>query len=91
MVELDPTSYDSYSLLAQTYSESETNVSDAEAVYRQALDAPLSQSQQSQHNSAIKAISELYAEKGQEDKRIAILEEIKPKMHGSAVLHDSLR
>ncbi len=86
VVELDPTSYESYSLLAQSYSKAK-QVSDAEAVYRQALDAPLSQSQ---HNSAIKAISELYAEKGQEDKRIAILEEIKPKMHRSAVLHDLL-
>ena len=76
----------SYSLLAQSYSKAK-QISDAEAVYRQALDAPLSQSQ---HNSAIKAISELYAEKGQEDKRIAILEEIKPKMHRSAVLHDLL-
>ena len=86
VIELDPTSYESYSLLAQSYSKAK-QVSDAEAVYRQALDAPLSQSQ---HNSAIKAISELYAEKGQEDKRIAILEEIKPKMHRSAVLHDLL-
>ena len=86
VIELDPTSYESYSLLAQSYSKAK-QISDAEVVYRQALDAPLSQSQ---HNSAIKAISELYAEKGQEDKRIAILEEIKPKMHRSAVLHDLL-
>ena len=86
LIELDPTSYESYSLLAQSYVKAK-QTSDAEAVYRKALDAPLSQSQ---HNSAIKAISELYAEKGQEDKRIAILEEIKPKMHRSAVLHDLL-
>ncbi len=86
VVELDPTSYESYSLLAQSYSKAK-QVSDAEAVYRKALDAPLSQSQ---HNSAIKAISELYAEKGQENRQIAILEEIQPKMHRSAALHDLL-
>ena len=85
-VELKPTSYQLYDLLAKTYKKV-GKPSQAEAIYRQALDAPL---KQSNHDSAIRAISTLYADKGQDDKRIAILEEIKPMMPNSAVLHELL-
>ncbi len=85
-IELKPTSYQLYDLLAKTYIKA-VQTSQVEATYRRALDAPLAQSN---HNSAIRAISELYAGEGQENKRIAILEEMKPKMDQSAVLHELL-
>ncbi len=85
-VELEPTSYQLYDLLAKTYIKT-AQPSQAEATYRQALDAPL---KQSEHDSAIRAISALYADEGQENKRIAFLEEIKPTMDESAVLHELL-
>ena len=45
---------------------------------------------QSEHDSAIRAISALYADEGQVNKNIAILEEVKPRMENSAVLHELL-
>ncbi len=85
-VELKPSSYQLYDLLAKTYIKA-VQPSQAEAAYRQALDAPL---KQSEHDSAMRAISALYADEGQENKRIAFLEEIKPTMDESAVLHKLL-
>ena len=85
-IELEPTSYQSYDLLAKFLLKSNLKL-DAEALYRRALDVPLSQGN---HNSVIRAISELYAGEEQADKRIAILEEIKPKMERSVVLHELL-
>ena len=85
-VELKPISYQLYDLLAQTYIKA-AQPSQAEATYRQALDAPL---KQSEHDSAISAISALHADEGQVNKNIAILEEIKPRMENSAVLHELL-
>ena len=85
-VGFEPTSYQLYDLLAKTYIKT-AQPSQAEATYRQALDAPL---KQSEHDSAIRAISALYADEGQENKRIAFLEEIKPTMDESAVLHELL-
>ncbi len=85
-VELKPTSYQLYDLLAKSYTKSD-RASDAEKVYRRALDAPFTQSE---HDAAIRAIIGLYAGQGQENKHIAILEEIKPKMGNSAVLHELL-
>ncbi len=85
-VELKPTSYQLYDLLAKTYIIA-AQPSQAEAAYRQVLDAPL---KQSEHDLAISAISALYADEGQENKRIAFLEEIKPRMENSAVLHELL-
>ena len=88
-VELKPTSYQLYDLLAKTYIKA-AQPSQVEATYRRALDAPLTQDE---HDSAIRAIIELYANEGQENKHIAILEEIRqklPKMDKSAVLHELL-
>lgn len=85
-IELEPTSYQLYDLLAKSYMKSEFT-SDAEKVYRRALDAPLSKSN---HESAIRAIAGFYAAEGQEDKRITILEEFKPKVDQSAVLNELL-
>ena len=85
-VQLEPTSYELYRLLARTYTKS-GHSSDAETVYRRALDAPLTQSE---HNSAVTGVLQLYTGKAQNDKRIALLEELKPKMENSAVLHEQL-
>ncbi len=85
-IELESTSYHLYDLLAKFYVKT-SQTSDAETVYRRALDKSLPQDN---YNSAIKAISDLYAKEGQESKRIVILEEIKPDMEKSAVLHELL-
>ena len=85
-IELDPTLYRSYDLLAKL-SIKQNQTSEAVAVYRRGLDAPF---RQVTHNSLIRAIYELYAYEGQEDKLIVILEEVKPKMQQSAVLHELL-
>ena len=85
-VELDPTSYELYRSLAETYTKG-GHSSDAEAVYRRALGAPLTQSQ---HDDAIQAIWAFYANKENQDKGIAILEELRKKMENSAVLYGLL-
>ncbi len=85
-IELNPKIYQRYTDLANLYIK-QNQASDAEAVYMQALDAPLTQAR---HDSLIRAISELYADEGQEAKLIAILEEIEPKMQESVVLHELL-
>ena len=83
-IELRPNSYLYYDLLSKLYIQ-QNQTSDAVAVYRRALDAPLTQGTR---NSAIRAISELYTDETQEEKLVAILEEIKPKMEESSVLHE---
>ena len=88
-IELEPTSYQLYDLLAQTYIKAE-QPSQAEATYRRALEATL---KQNENDSAISSIIGLYADEGQEDKHITILEEIRQKfikMDNSAVLHELL-
>ncbi len=85
-VELDPTSYELYRSLAETYTKG-GHSSDAEAVYRRALGAPLTQSQ---HDDAIQAIWAFYANKKNQDRGIAILEELRQKMENSAVPHKLL-
>ena len=83
-IELKPKSYQYYDVLAKLYIQ-QNQTSDAVAVYRRALDAPLTQGT---HNSAIRAIFELYTDETQEEKLVAILEEIKPKMEDSVVMHE---
>ena len=89
-IELEPTSYEFYNLLAQTHVKSD-RLSDAEAVYRRALDASL---EHREHDRALRGIWKLYADKDQEDKGIAVLEELKPtftkKRKKSAVLLELL-
>ena len=86
VIELEPRIYQSYNKIANLYIK-QNQISDAEAVYMQALDAPF---RQVTHNSLIRAIYELYANEGQEHKLVAILEEIEPKMQESVVLHEIL-
>ena len=85
-IELRPTSYLYYDQLAELFLD-QNQISKAAAVYLQALDAS---STQARHDSLIRAISELYDDEGQEHKRIAILEEIEPKMQQSVVLYELL-
>ncbi len=82
-LELNPDSYNYYDLLAKSYLKSDKNA-DAEKVYRQALDAPLTQSN---HDSAVRAIAGLYTADNQAEKLVAILEEIRPRMQSRAVMH----
>ena len=81
-IELDPTTYQFYSLLAGVYTKGD-QLSEAEMVYRRALEASL---EEHEYNSALNSLWKLYADKDQKDKGVAILEELKPKMHKSAVL-----
>ena len=85
-IQLEPTSYELYYLLAQTH-EKAKRLSEAEAVYRQALDVSL---EENEHDAAIQSIWKLYADKDQKDKEIAVLEELKPKMETSAALLELL-
>ncbi len=85
-LELEPTSYELYLLLAGTYAKG-NQLSAAEASYRQALDASL---EENEHDSAIRGIWRLYVDQEQKDNGIAILEELKSKMKTSAVLHELL-
>ena len=85
-IQLEPTSYELYNLLAQTHEKSD-RLSEAEAVYRQALDASL---EESEHDAVLQSLWKLYADKDQKDKGIAILEELGPKMEASASLLELL-
>ncbi len=85
-VKIDPTSYELYTLLAETYNRS-GQPSKAEEVYIRALDAPLTQRN---HDDAIQAIWSFYANKKNRDKGIVILEKLKQKKENSVVLFQLL-
>ena len=85
-IELDPTTYQFYNLLAGIYTKGD-QLSEAEMVYRRALDASL---EEHEYNRALQSLWKLYADKDQEDTGIAILEELKPKMPKNAVLLELL-
>lgn len=86
VIELKPDSYSNYNLLAKLYMKMD-QTNEAEKVYRQALTAPLSQSN---HTSAINDILELYPDEGQEEKHINILEEYKSIVDKSGSLQVKL-
>ena len=85
-IELEPTSYRLYDLLAKSYIKSD-RISDADKVYRQALEATRTKSNP---ESAVRAITGLYADEGQEGKRIAVLEEFEAIVNQSAALNELL-
>ena len=85
-IQLEPTAYELYNLLAQTYEKAD-QLSEAEAVYRQALEASL---EESEHDTIIRSIWKLYADKDQKDKGIALLEELRPKIETSVSLLELL-
>ena len=80
-IELEPTSYQAYDLLAQTYVKAD-RLAEAEAVYRRALGASL---EEHDYNGALRGIWKLYADAEQQDTGIAVLEELKSKVPTNAV------
>jgi len=78
--------YETYRYLAEIYIKTE-RFSDAEKVYLRALEVDLTQSEQ---NDAIRDLWRLYTERDAEDEFLTILEELKPRMQGSSVLHELL-
>ena len=85
-IQLEPTSYELYNLLAQTHVKAD-QLSKAEAVYRQALEASL---EENENDAVIRSIWKLYADKDQKDKGIAVLEELRPKIGTSVSLLELL-
>ena len=83
---LEPTNYQLYDQLAQTYVLA-GQTGNAEETYQQALALPF---KQSNYDSAIRAISKLYSGNDMDDKIILILEDIEPRMKNSAVLYELL-
>ena len=78
--------YETFRYLAEIYIKTE-RFSDAEKVYLRALKLDLTQSEQ---NDAIRDLWRLYTERDAEDEFLTILEELKPRMQGSPVLHELL-
>lgn len=85
-IELNPDNYQNYDLLAKLFLE-QNQTSEAASVYLRALDLP---SERVNADAIIRTLSELYIGEAQDDKHIAILEEVKPKIQKSAVLHEIL-
>jgi tetratricopeptide (TPR) repeat protein len=85
-IKIVPTSFELHYLLATTYAALDQS-SEAEVVYRRALDLSL---KAHEHDSVLRSIWELYADHGQQDKGIAILEELKSELETSLVLHELL-
>ena len=78
--------YDAFRYLAEIYIKTK-RFSDAEKVYIRALKADFTQSE---HNDAILALQKLYTDREAGEEFITLLEELKPKMEGSSVLHELL-
>ena len=85
-LQFEPNAYELYRSLAETYTK-DGRSSDAEAVYRRALDAHLTQNQ---HDDAIEAIWAFYVNTAHQNRGIAILEELSQKMENSTALHEWL-
>ena len=83
---LEKNSYEIYRSLAEIYIKT-GRLSDAEAIYLRALNADL---KQSEHDDAIRSLWKLYTRRGAEDAFIRLLEELRPKMEDSAILHKLL-
>lgn len=82
----EPSSYQLYDKLAQTYVLN-GQTANAKETYQQVLGMQLSQRE---YDSAIRALSKLYSENGMDDKIIPILEGIEPRMENSAILYETL-
>ena len=78
--------YEAFRYLAEIYIKTE-RFADAEKVYLRALEVDLTQSEQ---NDAIRGLWKLYSKRDAVKKFIALLEELKPRMEGSSVLHELL-
>ena len=78
--------YEVFRYLAEIYIKTERFV-DAEKVYLHALEVDLTQNEQ---NDAISDLWQLYAKRDAVEEFITLLEELKPRMEGSSVLHELL-
>ncbi len=78
--------YEVFRYLAELYIKTK-RFSEAEKVYLRALEADLTQSE---HNDAIRALWKLYSDRDAVEEFNTLLEELKPKMEGSSVLHELL-
>ncbi len=85
-IELDPTSYELYRSLVESYTKL-GQISNAEKVYIRALDAPLTQDN---HNDAIKALWAFYSNTENQNNGIAKLEELQQKIKNNAALYELL-
>ena len=85
-IELNPTDYELYQSLAESYTKL-GKAAEAENVYIQALNAPLTQSN---HNEAIKAIWAFYSNTESQNIGIAKLEELQQKIKNNATLYELL-
>lgn len=78
--------YETFRYLAEIYIKT-GRIPEAEKTYMRALEVDLTQGEQ---NDAIRDLWKLYTEKDAADEFVTILEELKPRMGGSAVLHELL-
>ncbi len=78
--------YEAYRYLAEIYIETE-RFAEAEKLYLRALDAHLTQAE---HNDAIRALHKLYTDRDAGEAFVTLLEELRPRMEKSAILHELL-
>ena len=85
-IQIEPASYEFYNVLARALAKGD-QLSEAAAVYRQALDASL---EKNEHDSALRGLWWVYSDKSKYEEGIDALEELKTKMGTSATLHELL-
>ena len=85
-ITLEPTTYELYTALATTYKR-QNKQTKAEAVYRQALTVSL---KPTEHDSAVKAILDLYKGPENVEKRLSVLKNLESKKVSSPFLHKML-
>ena len=85
-IQIEPASYELYNVLARALAK-DNQLSEAAAVYRQALDAPL---EKNEHDRALRGLWWVYTDKSKHDEGIIVLEELKAKMGAVATLHELL-
>jgi len=82
----DTNSYEVYRSLAEIYIRT-GRLADAEKIYLRALEAELTQSE---HDDAIQVLHKFSVVNGTKEEFINLLEKLRPKMEGSAILHQLL-
>ena len=82
----DTNSYEIFRSLAEIYIRT-GRLSDAENIYLRALEADLTQSE---HDDAIQVLHKFSVVNGTKEEFINLLEKLRPKMEGSAILHQLL-
>ena len=85
-IKIVPTAFELHYLLAATY-RAQDRLSEATVLYRRVLNLPL---KAHERDSVLRSIWKLYAGGEQQDKGIAILEELKTELKTNLVLHELL-